>query len=264
MSSLCFTALALWHLGYPDQALKSSQAAVSLAREVAHPFSLVYALNFTAWCHQLRREGQRAKEQAEAGIALSTEHGVPLFLAQSSIFRGRVLAEQEQGEEGVTQICQGLAAYRARGGECFRPYFLALLAEAYRKVGQVEEGLIVLTEALALVDKTGERMNEAELYRLKGTLTLQKLSVVSSQLSVPSPHATAEAEACFHKAIEIARSQKAKSWELRAATSLARLWQRQGKRAEAHRLLSEIYHWFTEGFDTPDLQEAKALLEELQ
>jgi predicted ATPase len=173
MSSLCFAALALWHLGYPDQALKSSQAAVSLAREVDHPFSLVYALNFTAWCHQFRREGQRAKEQAEAGIALSTEHGVPLFLAQSSIFHGRALAEQEQGEEGVAQICQGLATYRASGGECFRPYFLALLAEAYGRAGQVEEGLAVLAEALDIVNKTGERVGEAELYRLAGELTLR-------------------------------------------------------------------------------------------
>jgi predicted ATPase len=160
---------------------------------------------------------------------------------------------------------QGLAAYRATETELERPYYLALLAEAYGTVEQFEEGLSVLAEALAVVDKTGERSYEAELYRLKGMLTLQKVSEVSSQLSVPSPQAEAEQEAAadFLKAIEIARHQQAKSLELRAVMSLSRLWQQQGKREEAHALLAEIYGWFTEGFDTTDLQEAKALLAEL-
>jgi predicted ATPase len=154
------------------------------------------------------------------------------------------------------------------GSKLSRPDHLALLAEAYGKAGQREEGLTTLAEALALVDETGERFYEAELYRLKGQLTLQKLSVASSQLSgpnpqslVPNPHA--EAEACFQKAIAIARRQQARSLELRATTSLARLWQQQGKKDEARQMLAEIYGWFTEGFDTADLQEAKALLEEL-
>jgi class 3 adenylate cyclase/predicted ATPase len=173
MSSLSFIALALWRLGYPDQALKSSQAAVSLAQEVAHPFSLAYALTCAAWCYQLRREEQRAQEQAEAGMALCTEHGVPIFLALGAIFRGWALAEQGQRMEGIVQIRQGWADLQATGVEVFRPWYLALLAEAYGKTGQGEEGLAALAEALAEVDKTGERWYEAELYRLKGELVLQ-------------------------------------------------------------------------------------------
>jgi predicted ATPase len=265
-----FAAWALWHLGSPDQALKSSDDALTLARELSHPHSLAEALLFAAMLHQFRREMQTAQERAEAVITLSTEQGFPLWLALGTILRGWVLTEQGQGEEGITQMRQGLAAHRATGAELWRSYHLALLAEAYGKTGQVEEGLTALAEALAVIDKNGERHYEAELYRLKGELTLQKLSVASSQLSVtnpqsltPNPQAEAEAEACFLKAIEIARQQQAKSLELRATTSLARLWQQQGKQKDAHQMLVEIYGWFTEGFDTADLQEAKALLEEL-
>jgi len=171
----------------------------------------------------------------------------------------------------IVQIRQGLAAYRTTGAEEAQSYFLALLAEGCGRVGKIEEGLEVLVEALAYVDKTGERYYEAELYRLKGQLTLQKLAVASSQLSVtnpqplaPNPQAEAEAEAYFLKAIEIARKQQAKSLELRATMSLARLWKEQSKKDEAQQMLAEIYGWFTEGFDTKDLQEAKALLEALQ
>jgi predicted ATPase len=156
------------------------------------------------------------------------------------------------------------------GVEGVRLYLLTLLAEAYGKAGQAEKGLTALTEALDLVNRTGERVYEAELYRLKGTLTLKQFGVGSSEFGVanpqpltPNPQAEAEAEACFQKALEIARRQQAKSLELRAATSLARLWKEQGKKEEARQLLAEIYNWFTEGFDTADLQEAKALLEEL-
>jgi predicted ATPase len=213
-------------------------------------------------------------------ITLCSEQGFPYWLATGTILRGWALAEQGQGEEGIAQMRQGLTASRATGAEVNRPYYLALLAEAYGKAGQAEEGLTVLAEALTLVDKTGERMYEAELYRLKGTLTLQSkasLGQVSgkSQASqeqfgdtdprplTPDPPAEAEAEACFHKAIEIARKQQAKSLELRATVSLSRLWQQQGKTTEARELLAPVYNWFTEGFDTKDLQEAKALLEEL-
>jgi predicted ATPase len=162
---------------------------------------------------------------------------------------------QGKEEEGVAQIRQGLAAWRATGSAVWIPYFLALLTEAYGKTGQLEEGLTALTEALVVVDRTGERYYEAELYRLKGTLTLQsKVQDLRSKVEE-------EAEEYFLKAIDIAQHQQAKSLELRAATSLAHLWQRQGKQHEAHKLLSEVYNWFTEGFDTKDLQEAKALLE---
>src|SRR5439155_11484234 len=180
------------------------------------------------------------------------------------------LAEQGQGEEGIAQLHQGLNTYRATGAGIGRTQFLALLAEAHGKVGQAEEGLKVLAEALATVNKTGERHYEAELYRLKGELTLAQSSVQglassvpSTQHLAPSTQAEAGAKACFHQAIEIARRQQAKSLELRAVMSLARLWQQQGKQKEAHELLGDIYGWFTEGFDTKDLQEAKALLDEL-
>ena len=152
---------------------------------------------------------------------------------------------------------RGLTAYRATGGEAHLPKFLSLLAEVYGKVGQAEEGLTVLAEALAMVNKNGERFYEAELYRLKGQLTLQ------SKVQGPKSKVQEEAEECFHRAIDIARRQSAKSLELRAVMSLSRLWQQQGRQKDDHQMLVQIYGWFTEGFDTKDLQEAKALLEEL-
>src|SRR5439155_11900423 len=148
---------------------------------------------------------------------------------------------------GIEQLDQGLTACQVIGVELLRPHYLALLADAHGTIGHQELGLKVLTEALTLMDTTGERVWEPELYRLKGELLLQL-----------SSDNQAEAETCFHHAISIAQNQQAKSWELRAATSLARLWQQQGKRQEAHDLLAPVYHWFTEGFDTADLQDANA------
>jgi len=194
-------------------------------------------------------------------MALATEQGFAVLLAQGTTSQGWALVEQGQGEEGIARIGQGLTAHQATGSEIARPTYLALLAEAYGKVGRVEEGLNALAEALAVVDKTGERYHEAELYRLKGQLTLQKFQVSGSKFQVTNPQK--EAEECFLKAIEIARKQQAKSLELRAVMSLSRLWQQQGKRDEARPMLAEIYNWFTEGFDTADLKEAKALLKEL-
>jgi predicted ATPase len=262
-----FAAWVLWMLGYPDQALTRSHEALILAQELSHPSGQAAALYYTAQLHQHRREGKATQERAEAAIGLSTDRGIPTWLANSTVLQGWALAARGQGEAGVAQMSQGLTARRATGGEVERSYFLALLAEAYWQLGQTEEGLNALAEALAVAGKTRERFYEAELYRLKGELTLQsrvqgpRSSI--TQHPTPSTQAEAEAEACFLKAIEIARQQQAKSWELRAATSLARLWQSQGKTREAHSLLSEIYNWFTEGFDTKDLQEAKALIEEL-
>ena len=242
-------ACVLWFLGYPDQALQSMHEALTLGQELAHPHSLANALYFAAQLHQLRREGQAAQERAELEIALAGEQGSALELARGTILRGWALAWQGQGAEGLAQMCQGLSAYRATGAEKERTYFLALLAEGYRGTGEVQEGLRVLAEALAAAHNRGERYCEAELHRLKGELLL-----------LQSADQHAEAEACFHHALAIARRQQAKSLELRAAMSLSRLWQQQGKRAEAHALLAPIYGWFTEGFDTADLQEAKALL----
>jgi predicted ATPase len=174
MACLCYAAIALWHLGYPDQAVKRSQEALTLAQELSHPFSLAMALYVAAWLYQFRREAERAQEQTEALIARATEQGFSVFLAQGTILRGWALAEQGLGEGGIGQLRRGLAAYWATGAELWRPHSLALLAEAYGKTGQGEEGLTALAEALALVDKTGERWHEAELYRLKGELTLQQ------------------------------------------------------------------------------------------
>jgi predicted ATPase len=256
---LGYAAGALWCLGYPDQALKRVHEALTLARELSHPNSLAVALDYTAFLHQFRREGQAAQERAEAVIALCTEQGLAPFLADGTNLRGWALAEQGQGEEGIAQIRQGLAAYQAMGVEMQRPFCLALLAEAYGRGGQTEEGLSVLAEALAAVHKRGTYIWEAELYRLKGELLRQKAKGKGQKAKIES-----EAEECFHKAIDIARRQSAKSLELRAVTSLSRLWQKQGKKEEARQLLAEIYGWFTEGFDTADLQEAKALLDQLE
>jgi predicted ATPase len=244
--------MPLWVLGYTDQALQRSHDALTLAHELSQPSALAFALTQAGSFHQYRREAQAAQERAAAVIALAREHGFTQWLVGGMIQRGWALAEQGQSAEGMAQMHQGLAAWRATGAKQPRLDGLALLAEAYGRAGQAAEGLSGLVEALGVVNQTGERLWEAELYRLKGELPL----------AVSSDH-HAEAEACFQQALDIARRQQAKSWELRAAMSLARLWQRQGQRAEARQLLAEVYGWLTEGFDTADLQEAKALLEEL-
>jgi predicted ATPase len=253
-------AVALWYLGYPEQALQKSREALRLAYELGHPFSTDYVLFCAAWIHQLRHEPQEAQGLAETVITLSQDQGFQRWLVLGTMAHGWALAMQGQGEAGIAQIHEGMIARRGLGDETGRPYFLALLAEACGKVGQHEEGLRALAEALDLVEKTGERIYEAEIYRLKGELTLQKEFHVQG---LKFQDAAAEAEACFLKAIEVARRQQAKSLELQAVMSLSRLWQQQGKKDEAQQMLAGIYNWFTEGFETKDLQEAKALLEEL-
>jgi len=285
---LSWAAWALWFLGYPNQALKRSQEALTVVRDLSHPYSLAVTLNFAVWLHQCRREGQATQEQAEALITLSTAQGFSLLLAHGTISRGWALAEQGQAKEGISQLCQGLAAYGDMGLATPSSIHLARLAEAYGKAGKIEEGLTALAEALAVIDKTGERFYEAELYRLKGELLLaqeiknQKSKIKSQKSENPKPNSRildpfSEAEACFRQAIDIAHRQQAKSLELRAVMSLVRLRQYQvqdheprntqhdshARLAEAHRMLSKVYNWFTEGFDTKDLQEAKALLESL-
>jgi predicted ATPase len=245
-------AWGMWCLGSPDQALVRSHEAVTLAQQIAYPLSLSFALGAAAMVHQLRREVRAVQEHADAALSLAMEQGFPHWMAQGAILRGWTLVHQGEAQAGIEQIQQGLRAFRATGAEINQSYFLALLAEAHGIIGHSDTGLTMLIEALALVDKTRERWYESEIYRLKGELLLQQNS--DNQ---------AEAENCFHHALDIAHNQQAKSFELRATTSLARLWQQQGKRQEAHDLLAPVYDWFTEGFNTADLQDAKTLLEAL-
>ena len=252
VSCFSYVAWTLWLLGYPDQALAKWEEAFALAQALSDPFSLDFSLCFAAFLHHSRREDHIVQERAEAMIALSTDQGFELFLAWGTLLRGMALARQGQQESGLAQMRQGMAAVRSVGQELLRPWCLAQLAEAHGMLGQREEGLAMLAEALDQVNKTGERYYESELHRLQGQLLLQQ-----------APDSPTEAETCFQHAIAIAQTQHAKSWELRASTSLAHLWRNQGKRDEARELLASVYAWFTEGFDTPDLIEAKALLDEL-
>jgi class 3 adenylate cyclase/predicted ATPase len=245
-------ALVLWALGYPSQAVQQSHDAIILAQELSHAYSLARALSAATLLRQFLRAKPAVQEQAEALIALATEQGFALPLAEGTILRGCALVEQGQGETGIAQMRQGIATLQAIGSEGHRLPYLALLAEAHGKAGHAEEGLAVLAEGLAVVEKTGARNFEAELYRLQGELLLRQAAPDAPQ-----------AASCFQQALNITRHQQAKTLELRAAVSLSRLWQQQGKRAEARDLLTPIYGWFTEGFDTADLQEAKALLEGL-
>jgi DNA-binding winged helix-turn-helix (wHTH) protein/predicted ATPase len=306
----CFAALTLWFLGYPDQALKNVQKALAGAQELGIPYSRTFALDFLTWIHVYRREERAAQAYIKMLMPIATEHGFQFLRADSMVLHGWVLVEQGQEAEGFAQLQPGIITYRATGAEMGRPSHLALLAKAYGKTGQTEEGLVALAEALSIGDKTGECSCEAELYRLKGELTWQqsRTSLEHGQgksnasqkakgknkknearglrleawregglVSSLQPLVPSEVEGYFLKAIDIARKQQAKSLELRAVMSLVRLRQQQATRHgslntqpgartqldEAHSMLSEVYTWFTEGFDTKDLQEAKALLESL-
>jgi len=250
--TLSYMSHTLWGLGYPEQAVQRSCEALALARDVHHPFSLALTQAYAAMLHQFRQEPHTASKHADTALALCTEHSIAYYLAWAKIIQGWALAEQHRREEGLTQMQQGLTAFQATGGRLRLPYYLALLAEAYGHSGQVEKGLYLLDKAFADLQQTGEHFWEAEQHRLQGELLLA--------------HSTADqttAAAYLHQALEVARGQQAKSLELRAATSLARLWQSQGKRSEAYDLLAPVYGWFTEGFDTADLKDAAVLLDEL-
>jgi predicted ATPase len=247
-----YAAVVLWSLGHPQQARRRMEEALTLARELSHPHSLAFVLVFATILHRLCGEVQVAYTQADAVTLLAAEQGIAQWFAGGTILRGWAVAVQGQAAEGIAQIHQGLAAWRAASAEVLRPSWLALLAEAYVAGNDPARGLHELAEAVILVETTGEGWYEAELHRLKGECLL-----------LDSQEQQDEAAACFQQALAIARRQQAKSWELRAAMSLSRLWQQQGKQAEAHKLLAPIYGWFTEGFETADLQEAKALLQGL-
>jgi predicted ATPase len=251
---VCLSTLArtLWAMGYPDDAVKRLNESLVRARQLAHPFSLAFALYFAAVVCQYRQEWHATQEHAEALMALSTEQGFAQRLVQGRILLAWTLVEQGRTAEGIAQLRRSVAAYGATGADLGRSSYLALLAEAYGKGGQPKDGLAALAEALTAVQEHRICFNEAELHRLKGEL-----------LSRLEPPALTEGEGCFRLALEVARRQQAKSLELRAATSLGRLWERQGKSAAARDLLAGIYGWFTQGLDTVDLRAARTLLEAL-
>jgi len=256
--ALDILVLTLWLQGYPDQAYQRNLEALALAQKLAFGPALADALAYAAELHQLRRESSRVLEHADALITLSTEEGLPYWRAWGTFFRGWALTERESPLEGIDQMREGLAAVRAAGGEDQRSYFLALLADGNRRADNGETALGMLEEAMAFVHKSGERCHQAELYRLKGSILLSALKTGDCLAACSD-----EAETCFRDAIALARHQGARSLELRAAMSLARLWQRKGKIAEARQALSEVYGRFTEGFDTADLREARELLDTL-
>jgi class 3 adenylate cyclase/predicted ATPase len=244
--------LTLWFLGYPDKALEQALEAVTLAEKLSHPFSLVLARSFLTFLRQFRGEVDETVADARLVVKLCTENVVENYLAAGRILSGWAAAAQGNADQSIIEIREGIEGWRRAGTRMRESYYLTLLSETYDWAGQPERGLDTLEEALEFIDETGERRWEAEIYRLKGELLLSR----SAKNSV-------KAEADYQRAIEVARSQEAKSLELRAATCLTRLWQQQGKIDEARDLLAPIYDWFSEGFDTADLKEAKTLLDEL-
>jgi len=246
-----YAGLTLWHLGYPDQSLKRALEAFTLADELHHPFSLAFTRNLMWQLYQLRKQEKLALEQATAMRTLSVEYGFPFLVAIGTFMQGAMLVTQGRIEGGLIQMRQGMDAYLSGGSELGRETFLSGLAAAYGVARRIDEGLALVTEAIAFVNKTGQRRSEARLYLCQGALLLT------------AGGREREAEECFRHALNVACRQQAKSLELEAVLNLCKLWQQEGKKQEARAMLAEIYNWFTEGFDTPDLKDAKALLEEL-
>jgi class 3 adenylate cyclase/predicted ATPase len=249
--NLSYLSWIQWHLGYPDQALRSCNEAIKSAHALGHPHSMAFAYGYASAVHILRGEIAATQEVCEQQYAISLEHGLADFLAGAIGIRGWLMIMRGHAE-GTAQVEECIASSYVTGLKMVRPFWLCILADAYRDVGRFDDGLNLLREALTLADENEDRYREAETYRLKGELLLKQ-----------NDSNVAEAENCFRRAIDIARKQSAKSWELRATMSLARLLDKQGRRDEARAMLAEIYGWFTEGFDTADLKDAKALLEEL-
>jgi DNA-binding winged helix-turn-helix (wHTH) protein/predicted ATPase len=242
--------MVLWLLGYVDQAQQWSQELLTKAQQGEHTPSQISTQLFTAIFSQHLRDVAATQAYAEATLELATVQGFEHRMAQGCMMRGWALAMQGDAATGVGLIQQGWRVVQSIGQKLYHPYHLALLAEAYGQARQPDAGLTCLAEALTLAEATEERWWEAELYRLKGELLLR----------LPLPDIS-QATACFHQALEVARRQQAKSLELRATLSLSRLWQQHGKQDQARQLLTEVYSWFTEGFETPDLQEARVWLE---
>ncbi len=249
VACLTFSAFVLWLCGYPDQALRRTQDALTLAQQLEQPFNLAYAHTYKATCHQWRREPQEAASHSRAAIQISTEHGFGVWLCASTIQLGIALGNLGQPQEGIALLVPALAAWRAGGAELMRPHFLAWLAEIYRAAGQLDKALAAIAEGLEHLEEYSERIYASVLYRLRGELMLGQ-----------SGGAQEAAAADFLRAIEIARAQQAKSLELQATMSLYKLRSKQGRGEESRAALAALYNWFTEGFETADLQEAKALL----
>jgi class 3 adenylate cyclase/predicted ATPase len=248
----CYLALALWHLGYADQALRVDREALELARTIGHAFSLGHAVDFSACLFQFCRLGAEAQTAGEEETAIATEQGFPLWHACGTLHKAAGILLQGRREEALPLLLKGLSAFRATGAGVRVPYYLGMLGDAYTQVGRFEDAHQAFNEALAIAERNDDRFEEAELYRLKGELLLAE-----------SPDQAAAAEGCFRQGLATAVSQQSKAWELRGATSLARLCQRQGRRDEARAALAAVYGKFTEGFTTPDLVDAKALLDSL-
>ncbi len=258
VACLTYSALTLWMFGYPDRAVERGQAALTLAQTLSHPYSITLAQFWLAELHDFRGEWQTVQAIIEANNALAKEYALPFWGAMGDVVQGLIQAELGDAEAGLAQASQGFDLYCSLGTLLGHTRFYEMLATIYQRAGQIPAGLEAIEKALATVQTTGERWNEVNILRRKGELLLQ----ASPQKGVDNCHAMAEA--CLHQAIERARAQEAKSLELRATMSLCRLWQQQDKTADAHQLLTAIYGWFTEGFDTADLQEAKLLLADLQ
>jgi tetratricopeptide (TPR) repeat protein len=245
-------AIVLFDLGYPEKALQRGREALGLGRKLSHPYSLAFALGWLGLLHGERGEHLVSQQLEEEMIALCNEYGFVLLAALGTIWRGRAIVEQGVGGEGIASIQRGLATFTDERSEEDRLFHVFLLAAAHGKLGQPWEGLALLEDLLVLVNKTGKRSLESEVYRLKGELLLMRHGANQP-----------EAEQYFRMAISIARRQEARAYELRATTSLARFFIGQGRRDEARRMLADVYGWFTEGFDTADLKDAKTLLDEL-
>jgi predicted ATPase len=247
-----YLGFVLWDQGFPDEALRHSEEAITAGRAACHPLSEAYALYFAAFLHQCRGEVALCLERGETALALATEQVLPFWAASAMVCVGSALVRQGRTKEGLARLRAGIEGSRTIGSRLVAPYWLPVLAEACLVAGGIEEGLSAVREGLTATEETEARYCEAELHRLAGELLLAS--------SEPDERG---AEASFTKAIAIARAHEAKSWELRAATSLARLLARLGRPEEARAVLAPVYDWFTEGFDTADLKEAKALLDGL-
>jgi predicted ATPase len=239
-------------LGYPEAALADADDALKNAREIGHAGTLMYILHGATWTHIQCGDYAIAAAQSQELIALADEKGAPYWKALGMMNQGWVLARTGNASDAIKMLTSGITAYRSTGSTIFITFYLLNLAHARAELGQLEEAWRGIGEAMTAVETTKETWCEAEVHRTAGEI---------GQLS-PEPDA-AKAEAYFERALAVAREQQAKSWELRAAMSMARLWRDQGKPKEARELLAPVYGWFTEGFDTVDLKEAKALLDEL-